>query len=186
METNPDHTKENLSSKDFAYNTLVATPDGEKIIQYLNKGDEVLAFSAKQESGKLKLESFTAKINFSSGTGDYGHQPAMAYLSIGEPYLQKNIICTTDQVYLLSNGKYTTAGKLRPGLQLVEKDGNPIDITMVSIGNYRGGVHNIATDAPINNNPDGHLIVSNGVIAGDYVLQIHFRNMPDSIKYDNE
>jgi len=43
----------------------------------------------------------------------------------------------------------------------------------VSLGEYKGGVHHIATDKEFTGDLNGHLLLSEGVVSGDFNLQIH-------------
>ncbi len=166
----------------LANDTLVAIPNGFKAISTITKGENVLAASTEVKGDKLQMNWSSAEVNFSAGTGSTGHQPMMVYIVL-EDHLN-DLICNMDQVFLLANGKYSKAGKLQPGQQLVNKDGNPVIIQLVSIGAYNGGVHHISTNKPWNKNPDGHLLLAAGVVAGDYTLQLHFSQLPDSMKDD--
>jgi hypothetical protein len=48
----------------------------------------------------------------------------------------------------------------------------------VSWGEYRGGIHGVATAGEYRGSPDGHLIAAGGVIAADFLLQIHHPRDP--------
>jgi hypothetical protein len=167
----------------FANDTVVAAPQGNKAIYLFAVGDSVLTGSVDANAGKVQIDWDTALVNFSSGTGSTGHQPMMVYISMTGKVLHE-VICTMDQVFLLADGKFTTAGKLRPGQKLVDKDGNPVNVDLVSIGSYDGGVHHISTDRPWHQTPDGHLLLAGGVVAGDYTLQLYFEQLPDDMKED--
>lgn len=167
----------------LANDTLIAIPDGSKQIYLLAKGEQVLAASVGSTGGKIQVNWSTAEVNFSSGTDKAGHQPMMVYISMTGKDTHE-LICNMDQPFLLADGKYTKASKLHPGQQLVDKDGDPVKVELVSIGSYDGGVHHISTNKPWHKNPDGHLLLAGGVVAGDYTLQLHFDQLPDSMKED--
>jgi hypothetical protein len=93
-----------------------------------------------------------------------------------------DMICTPDQVFMLASGKLMTANKLAPGDKLVDKDGKAVVLHTVSIGDYKGGVHHIGTAGRFQDGVDGHLILASGVVAGDYMLQMHFDSIDDSLK----
>lgn len=168
----------------FANDTLIAIPEGSKQIYLIAKGEQVLAGSVGSTGGKLQMNWVNTEVNFSQGTGSTGHQPMMVYISMTGKNTHE-LICSMDQPFLLADGKYTTAGKLRPGQQLVDKDGNPVTVELVSIGAYEGGVHHIATDKPWLKIPDGHLLLAGGVVAGDFTMQLYFDQLPDEMKEDN-
>lgn len=109
--------------------------------------------------------------------GAAGGQWTMVYLRFGE---EQSLICTPDAVVLLPNGELRRSVKLNPRDQLVDKDGNAVPIESVVLGYYLGGVHDLATDAPTGS-IDGHLLVANGVVIGDYTLETE---SPASAKKD--
>ena len=49
----------------------------------------------------------------------------------------------------------------------------PVPIRVISIGEYQGGIHHIAAEREFKGELDGHLLISAGVISGDYLLEIH-------------
>ncbi|WP_166888388.1 hypothetical protein [Massilia sp. CCM 8734] len=67
----------------------------------------MLSASASTAQGKITVDWSTAQVNFSSGTGGNGTQPMMVYLVFNDS--NQEIICNMDQVFLLADGKYTTA-----------------------------------------------------------------------------
>lgn len=170
----------------FANDTLIAVPDGVRSISNIEQGAEVLAASIKEVSGGSHLEWSPAKVAFSEGTGSGGRQPFMVYIGFGSKNDEiKDLICSPDQPFLLSNGKYTTAGKLVPGQELVDRNGDPVTVKLASIGSYDGGVHHIGTDEPWLGNPSGHLLLAGGVVAGDYEMQNRFDQLPESFKVED-
>lgn len=172
MEPNPDQLREDFDAKYFAYDTYVTTPEGDRLIQNFQVGDSVLAFSAKLESGKIKLTSSNAKVSFSDPTPHSVDEiMILMYLERADD-LYNRLICTLDQYFLLSNGKYTRAKDLQTGQKLVDKDGNSVKIMALSSGDYQNGGNSLATDAPDMDNPNGHLLLVNGVIVTDFAIQV--------------
>lgn len=182
MKTNPNQSVKHLNSNDFAYSAKISTPNGEKDIQSFQIGDSILAFSAKLESGTVKLTASQAKVSFSNGI-ECSKQTRMIYLDLMDfQGSSKNITCSADQLFLLSNGKYAPASQLQPGQELVDKEGNPIHIKSVKAGSFRGGIHSISTNAAVGDIPNGHLFVANDIIMGDFSLQLYFDYLPDDLK----
>jgi len=175
-----NQTSEKANLKDFAFGTQVATPSGAASIEKMQVGDPVLAFSARLESGKIILSSKDAKVLYSAGSNNYHITANMIYIDLNND-TRGGIICSPDQPFLLSNGKYARAQNLYPGQSLVDKDGNAVEIALVSIGQYIGGIHGIATDTP-GLGPDGHLLLCNGVVMGDYAFQIGFNSLSQDLK----
>lgn len=168
----------------LANDTLVAVPGGVAPIYTIARGASVMAGSVATSDAGVRLSWSEAKVRFSQGTGSGGHQPMMVYVTFG-PDSNQELICNTDQPFLLADGKYTTGGKLRPGQKLVGGDGQPLEVQLVSIGSYEGGVHHLATDSPWTGSPDGHLLLAGGVVAGDWAMQMQFAALPASMKEDS-
>ena len=176
MESGSDQLLNDLTLKCTAGDTKIATPSGERAISDLQRGDSVLAFSAKVESGRLELSSSETKVTFSQGA-----QARITALYIILGYNQE-IICTLDQPFLLANGKYTRGSKLRPGTELVDGQGNPVVVNTISMGTYQGIIHNISVGNFEFTSPNGHLLLAQGVIIGDFAFQMSFDSLSDSLK----
>ncbi|HYF32995.1 MAG TPA: Ig-like domain-containing protein [Chitinophagaceae bacterium] len=152
----------------YANGTRIAIPTGFRAIEYFQTGDAVLTASYSSKDNKLSWMPATVK--FSMGTGDDGHQSNMVYLHYGDD--DRQIIVTPDQLFLLTTGELCRADRLVPGAdQLMNEWGKPVDIHEISIGEYNGGVHHISTSTEYSNNIDGHLLLSEGVVTGDFLLQ---------------
>ncbi|MGE8340006.1 hypothetical protein BSF41_25700 [Flavobacterium sp. ACN2] len=176
MESDSDQLLNDLTLKCTAGGTRIATSSGEKAIGDLYKGDSVLAFSVKLESGKLEFSSSEAKVIFSEG--GQGQNKAL-YINFGE---YKEIICTLDQPFLLRNGKYARGSKLRTGQELVDAKGNAVVINSISLIDYSGMINNIAVDDFKFTSPNGHLLLAQGIIIGDFAFQLSFDSLPDNLK----
>jgi hypothetical protein len=162
----------------LAKDTLIATATGLQKIGNLMEGDKISVGSRQSDSSSLIWAE--VEVGFSAGT-DTGVQPNAIYLGFDNDETP-DLICTAAQVFLLSDGRYTTARKLRPGQELMRQDGTPQPISFISMGEYRGGVHHISTKLDWEDSPDGHLIVAAGVVVGDYVLQVNFDDLDKSLK----
>lgn len=182
MKTNSDQTRTDLNSNDLAYYTTIATPEGHKHVEDFNIGDPVLVFSLKLGPGTITLTPSEAKISFSSGNGHQQKSLMMFINLLDYDNSSKKIVCSPDQLFLLINGKYEKAEKLALGQELVNIDGNPVKIVQLNANESQHGVHHIATDAKRSENPNGHLLLSNGVIVGDFTMQMYFDNFPAEMK----
>ena len=151
-----------------AYGTPVATPDGDKAIQTIAMGSQVLA-------ANTAFEWTATDVNFSDGTGPDGQQPEMLYISYGAD--NKVIIVTLDHTFLIPDGTLIRANRLMPGDALVAADGSQVPISDVKTGAYSGGVWNIATAIGQPTSLDGHLINTGGVISGDYAVQLFYDDL---------
>jgi hypothetical protein len=165
----------------FASDTLIAVPGGTAPIKTLTVGDSVEAASIAQAAGAIKLGWSRTQVGFSDGTG--GGVPAMMiYITYLDGNQSRNLICTTDQPLLLASGQLETADRLTLGQQLLDRDGGSIAVQSVRFGGYIGGVHHIATDVPWSGNPNGHLLLAGGIVAGDYFVQVYLGNLADAKK----
>jgi hypothetical protein len=161
----------------FANGTMIAVPDGNCEVQLLTVGQPILSGSL---SGN-KVNWTPKAVKFSAGTKD-GSQESMIYLVFGD---NKELIVSPDHVLMLASGKFTTAIKLMPNDLLMGADGNPVKIITSSLGQYQGGVHHISTDVVFDGTPNNHLINSNGIVSGDYTLQMYFQNLGPQYKVDD-
>ncbi|MWC30645.1 Hint domain-containing protein [Paenibacillus sp. MMS18-CY102] len=162
----------------FAHGTQIGTPDGHRAIEKFNVGDKVITASLQQGAQGLQLEWKKARLNFSNGTGPQSHQPAMIYIRFGN---HGSIVVTPDHLFLMPNGKLKRADRLVPGKDLlVSYNSTEVEINEISVGEYTGGVHHIATDISFNGSLDGHLLLSEGLVSGDFNLQIHQHELLNS------
>ncbi|MCD0474964.1 hypothetical protein LPB87_11230 [Flavobacterium sp. EDS] len=167
----------NLNSSVLENNSLIAIPTGLKPMYHFTKGDTVSAISVKLNKGKIKLSSKIAKVSFSIDNKHLSHSEKMVYVFVPSndiPYL----ICDANLPFLLSTGKYTKASTLIPGQEIVDKNGNPVLIESISIINHNGKGYNISTNAKWDNTPNGHLLLANGIVIGDFTLQVYFDQIP--------
>ena len=157
----------------FAYGTPIATPDGLRAVETFAKGDQILVAS-KAANGALTWG--VDQVEFSSGTGPNSSQGGMVHLRFGG---DKLLVSTADQVFMLEGGKLVQAGRVIPGTdRLMLADGSSADIDEARIGTYGNGVHHIATTLRWDDTIDGHLLNANGVVGGDYLLQLHIGSLP--------
>lgn len=92
-------------------------------------------------------------------------------------YGNKQLAVPLDQLLLLSNGELTRASKLSLTNTLSDANGNPITIELFQIGNFPHMCSNIATSLRLEDaNLSGHLFVLNGVVCGDYTLQLFYKD----------
>jgi hypothetical protein len=169
----------------FANGTLIAIPGPagvKKIEDFQANIDSVSTAKIDTSSSEIKLIWESSRVCFSQGTGPDGHQSNMISLTYDNPEFKdgtyKSIICTPDQLFLLSTGKLKRADQLSPSEHmLVNKNGEKVAIHEVAHGEYIGGVHHIATDRKFTSELNNHLILSEGVVSGDFTLQINTDNI---------
>jgi hypothetical protein len=165
-----------------ANGTAVAVPGGgAREIQTLTVGDRVQVVSSyTRAEGRLKLEWASVPVSFSSGTNG-GEQPTMVYITYAGG--TRKLIVTPDQPLMRADGTITKAAELHAGDLLATADAGAATavasaVNQVSLGHHNGGVHHISVGSTAHPaSPAGHLIVMEGVIAGDYAVQMYFPTM---------
>ena len=165
----------------FAYGTKISVPLGTRKIQDFRIGDQAMAGSLGlgrvPAVGPLEMKWEPALVSFSGGTGPDSHEAVMVYIQHGKSGM---IIVTPDHLFLMPDGRFKRGDRLVPGKDfLVGEDGSPVPIHEVSLGEYEGGVHHIALDLEFTGSPDGHLLLSDGVVSGDFNLQIHAADLKE-------
>lgn len=164
----------------MAYDTPIAVPSGYKPIQQIAVGESVLAATVTRTQSGTTIAWNANAVTFSTGVGGASVNPAMIYLAFGTDQSAGDLICSTDQVFMLATGKLITAARLGVGDELMDRDGNPVPVKTIALGSYKGGVHHISTGELdfTNIKPDNHLLLAAGVVAGDYTLQLNFDALP--------
>ena len=95
----------------------------------------------------------------------------MIYLSYGDEGV--GLLVTPGQVFLTANQRLVPASKLTIGDQLLSKDGKSVPIRAISVGNYHGGVHHIATES---DSTFGNYLIIGGVWVGSYKIEIFYNS----------
>jgi hypothetical protein len=158
----------------FAATTPVAVPDGVRAMGDIAIGDQVLA-AARTAKGW----SWTPQeVQFSSGSprNATGTGSLMFYIEYGAG---ESLVASPNQLFLMAgSSKLKRAEQLAPGVDhLVDRNGEAVPIARIHSGMYVGAIHHIATDVPtyeqFTGSIDNHLIIANGIISGDYVLQLY-------------
>ncbi|MGN6253458.1 MAG: hypothetical protein ACTHO8_00490 [Solirubrobacterales bacterium] len=147
--------------------TAIGVSEGtQRPITEIGSGDTVAA--GKVSGGRLEWKPTT--VGFSQGTHGGGPAPVVrvAYRERG------GLTVSPDQPLMLADGSLTTAARLAAGQELMGVDGEPVPVDGVRPGEREGGVHHIATSPGWSGSVDEHLIQANGVVIGDFALQLHF------------
>lgn len=154
----------------FAYQTQIAIPDGQKRIQDIQVGNMILVCSILKDSAWGVRISWSEKAVEMIENGSVP-RPVMIYHLLLDG--NQEIVCSANQPFLLTDGKYVKAEKLKLSDQLVSYEGEHLSLKMISLGSYEGKLYDLAADSHWTGNPDGHLLLTNGVIAGDYMMQMN-------------
>ena len=171
----------NLPNATVENGLLIATPNGDKLIETLTIGDAVSSASIELAGNKVQLKWSNELVDKMFDTKKKVN-PFTVYINYGDD--TQAMVCTSEQPFLLSNGKCIIAERLRPGMYLIDKKGKHVRLNALSFGSYEGGEYAFSTNKPWTKNIEGRLILMNGVVAGDYLLQKKFNQLPDSLKED--
>lgn len=171
------------SSAGCAYGTKVVLVNGGgcefRSIEEIGFRDGV--YSLVRGRDGLKLES--RGVRYSYGTGPAATEPGMIRVSFGAAGSAGDITVTDRHVFLVANGSPAGATLKRaidlvPGADmLVASDGKAVPVGSLAFITYRGGIHHIATGTDLDDGWEGHLIVTNGIISGDYLLQLTYSGL---------
>jgi hypothetical protein len=157
----------------FAWFTKILIPENQvKFVQTIQEHDKIMAASIDIADGKIHVTWDEAEVGFSDGTSP-GAPSQMIVIQYGA---EGEIIATSDQLFLLPDGTLKAANRLTPLDQLVREDGSPIDIESIRVITYTGGIHHLGLGDPDPADPivpiNGHLMGAEGLICGDFWLQV--------------
>lgn len=80
---------------------------------------------------------------------------------------------TSDQPMMLAGDSLEVACKLVLGSQPMRANGHSDEVTELRFGEHEGSVHAIAAGSMTYRGEAGHLLNAEGLVVGDYVLQMH-------------
>lgn len=90
---------------------------------------------------------------------------------------EQELVVSRDHVFILSTGELIRADMLQLTDQLVDAQANPVQLLEILWGSYDGIFYEFATKMePPDANLTGHLVLTNGVVSGDFAVQA-FVNM---------
>ncbi|WP_175917249.1 Ig-like domain-containing protein [Burkholderia pyrrocinia] len=156
----------------LAFDTPVAVSATQtKSIQTLKLQDPVLAFDPTGASQQRSVA-------FSDGTTATSVQPEMAYVTVKIGTDEHTVTVTLNHTFLHADTrKLIQAQMLSVGTGLLLADGTTTAVTKLEIKSYTGGVWNIATSIGKPDNLDGHLIDTDGILSGDFAVQIFYDDL---------
>jgi hypothetical protein len=154
----------------LANDTLVAVDSSErKAIQEFVVGDMVYVAMDPE------LQTWNQiPVQFSAGTGPESvtDMIQIRFGGLGDEVLE-SIIATRTQLFMVEGNKLKRASRLVPQHdRLMRSDGSLVDVVDLTTGRFKGGVHAIATSVLQATQWAGHLMVYNGIVGGDYALQV--------------
>ncbi|HMJ33146.1 MAG TPA: hypothetical protein VK501_04440 [Baekduia sp.] len=112
-------------------------------------------------------------VAFSAGTGKTAGVNSLIRIRYGSAEQPESVYANRDQLFMLADHKLKRTVKLVPGVdELVRPDGSTVPVLDMAAGRYRKGVHHISTTTDPGKGVAGHLLVANGLVGGDYALQL--------------
>ena len=155
----------------FANDTMLAS-DEDHFVPINEFGDQhvVTVAALVREGDETRLSWSESKVVLSSGTGGGSGPNPMVYVETEDGV---RVAATSDQPFVLADGRVEIAQKLAAGVQLMRSSGDPVAIASIEFGPFDGGVHAIAATALASPSLDGHLINVAGLVVGDYVIQMN-------------
>jgi hypothetical protein len=150
----------------LAVDTPISTPTGTiKVQDVVANKTEVLAAGRN-----MKFTPYLVTQASRSAPGITEHTIYLHYrLSDGAMH---ELVVSRDHVFLLSTGELTRADRLSINDQLMDRNAKPVQLLEVLWGSYDGIFYEFATKMePPDPELTGHLILTNGVISGDFAVQ---------------
>jgi hypothetical protein len=127
----------------------------------------------------LKFRERPVLVVSHSAPGRVDHAVYLRYTAAGKQY---ESCVTMSHPFMLKDGKLVGAEVLTPASQLVDRHGNAVTIDELKWGTYEGEFWEFSTrdDVPDKHLTD-HLVVTNGVVTGDFAVEqwVHYRRTED-------
>ncbi len=155
--------------------TQVAAPAGSTALRGLAIGDAVLAaHGVGDPAGTIDWRPTTVTFATTTQVAPGGAAPLMVNIAFG---VDRAIIVHPGQLMLVAAGRLKRADQLVAGSDtLVDRDGAALTVHAVTPGHYHGEIAYVATGdtdpADWDGTLDGHLLALDGVIVGDYLLEL--------------
>lgn len=162
-----------------ASSSLVNVPEGKITIDRLLMGDQVMTYSPNEQLTEFRSEPESVK--------DVSGTPAEANRVLINLQMTTNqsLLATTDQVLVTVDGKMIRASTLMVGDKIWGCNGESLQLASVVTGRFNVGVFGLTTDFDERLSLDNHFICVNGVIAGDFYIQINYNDLVDNEQSDH-
>jgi len=155
----------------FATGTPIGISDGWKTIEQMVSGSSALAGTLTGDESNRTV-SWTNQYVLRK-TEHFGITPiTMVYITYGD---NKELIVTPGHLFISKDGTLRQASTVYVGMELLQADGTETPIQSVTFNSYTGAVYTLAVVEVYQENSDGHLLNANGIVMGDYVLEINTR-----------
>ena len=139
--------------------TVVEAANGSVLIQNMEMGDEFATI--KEGSSPANITNISAKITYKSSV-KISAPSSVLYVTFGN---NQTLIMSLDQAVLTVNGVLVLAKDLTIKDSLVDKNGNPVDISSIRLDYYNSSMHDIITSSKF---VTENLYLANGVYVGNY------------------
>ncbi len=157
---------------DYDLHTFIVTPFGDTAVQLLDVGNPVLV--GTMTANKPTWSSMD--LVFTSGIPVTNENAIVMTFDNNQ-----TLTVTSDHVFLRMNSKVIRAEYAFVGMKIMGAEGNPVTIKSISRQTMDASVYNIAAVSTFDGSIDNHLVCSNGIISGDYTLQINFDTLNASL-----
>jgi hypothetical protein len=110
---------------------------------------------------------------FSAGAGPVADAPTMIKVIYGTTERSDSLIVNRAQPFLTPDRALRAAATLIPGVDaLITSGGESRPVLSLEDGPFLRGLHHIATTTAPATSVDGHLILANDIVCGDWALQV--------------
>lgn len=138
-----------------------------KVQDMVEDKTKVIAAGLDLEFGRHTVETFSR-----ANPGTTHHIIYLKYCIAGEQEDREIILTRDHMMYLKNEKKFVPVDWISPKDDVVDRHGNVITIKEILWGSYDGDFFEFATDMDHpNDNLDGHLVVTNGLVTGDFGIQ---------------
>jgi hypothetical protein len=159
----------------------VALPLGQELVKNLKKDDAILAGSLNTEGKNPTIDWAEISVNEAGELTDPADlDPGDAKAVLVNYGSGQNIMVSSYQLLLTSNGKLKQAQRLSLADKLFSKTGQPVPINSIKLGEFKGPRYHLGTTKDYDNTVDGHLLCLNEIVIADYVLQKHRNKLPQN------
>jgi hypothetical protein len=150
----------------LAVDTPIATPTGDVKVQDVVPQQTVVLAAGKDLNFRPVMVTQASQAT----PGVTEHTIYVKYLVAGA---ERELVVTRDHPFLLHDGTLVVADWLQMSDQLTDRDGQPAQVIEVGWGSYSGNFFEFATVMePPSENLDGHLVLTNDVVSGDFAVQV--------------
>ncbi|HKY03550.1 MAG TPA: Hint domain-containing protein [Blastocatellia bacterium] len=147
---------------------LVASSEDEFVyMRDLSEGDSVLVYD-------LDLRCKPCVVNFVSGPTMHESAGPLRLIAFEYGSETRRLVVTPEHMFLMHGGKLKSAQQLAAGDELQRADGGTSRVKDARAYEDEANVYHIGVAASGAEGPDGRLININGVLCGDFGLQLSY------------